>query len=223
MADEDLNAKVLKAAQAQVGNAALMRTGYGTDCFVLVDKILRDLGAATAADGDVKVTPTADYDWGDGITFDSIQPGDILQFNRHFIKIVTVTKGPSGTVTKTATLSRPHHTAIVVSYNKQTGSAVVIEQNVHPNPDKVNQNTIPRLEAGEVKTKRDVGDDEVRTTMTVSGEVKAYRPTEKPPKSTSLTPSSGGSRTMAFIAPSQGARRLPGPIGMQDPASRDKA
>ncbi len=223
MADEDLNAKVLKAAQAQVGNAALMKTGYGTDCFVLVDKILRDLGAATAEDGDVKVSPTADYDWGDGITFDSIQPGDILQFKKHFIKIVTVTKGPSGTVTKTATFNRPHHTAIVVSYNTKTGSAVVIEQNVHPNHDKVNKNTIQRLEAGEVKSKHDDGDNEVRTTMTVSGEVKAYRPTEKPPKSTSLTPSPGGSRTIAHVTSSQGARRVPGPIGMQDPASWDKA
>src|SRR5262249_44435652 len=125
---DDLNAKVLAAAEKQVGKKALMKTGYGTDCFVLVDQILRDLGAATAADGDVKVTPTADYDWGDGIMLDSIQPGDILQFSKHFIKIVTVTKKPTETVTNTQTLNRPHHTAIVVEVRKD-GSVVVIEQN----------------------------------------------------------------------------------------------
>src|ERR1051325_4975777 len=116
MGDEDLNAKVLKAAKAKAGKDALMKTGYGKDCFVLVDQILRDLGAATAADGDVKVTPTADYAWGDGIMLDSSEPGDILQFKKHFIKIVTATTNDKGTVTKTVTLNRPHHTAIVVSY-----------------------------------------------------------------------------------------------------------
>ena len=111
MAD-DLNTKLLAAAKERVGKKALMKTGYGYDCFVLVDQLLRDLGAATAADGDVKVTPTADYDWGDGIMLDSIQPGDILQFRKHFIKIVTVTKRPTETVTDTrgrsiARITRP--------------------------------------------------------------------------------------------------------------------
>ena len=173
------NANVLKAAEGKVGKDALMKTGYGSDCFVLVDQILRDLGLATAADGDVKVTPTADYDWGDGIMLDSIQPGDILQFKKHFIKIVTVTKKPTETVTDTRTQNRPHHTAIVVEAHKD-GSVTVIEQNVHPNRNKVNKNVIPRLDSGLTTKKTYKGDDEIKTTMTVSGEVKAYRPTTKP-------------------------------------------
>ena len=36
----------------------------------------------------------------------SIQPGDILQFRKHFIKIVTVTKKPKETVTDTRLIGR---------------------------------------------------------------------------------------------------------------------
>jgi hypothetical protein len=64
MSDEDLGAKLKAAAEKMVGGKALT-SKYGLDCFALVDKLLRTLGAATAADGDVPVTATADYDWGD--------------------------------------------------------------------------------------------------------------------------------------------------------------
>lgn len=220
MSDEDLNAKLKAAAEARVGKRALMKTNYGTDCFVLVDQLLRDLGAATAADGDVKVTPTADYDWGDGILLSSIQPGDILQFRKHFIKIVIVTKKPTETVTNTQTLNRPHHTAVVVEVHKD-GSVTVVEQNVHPNPTKVNRNVIPRLDAGEETKRTRKGDDEIKTTITVSGEVKAYRPIPKPPKGASLlypgkSLPAGGSRALASYVPSQGGgMRTPGPLGME--------
>jgi hypothetical protein len=222
MAD-DLNAKLAAAAEARVGKKALMKTHYGTDCFVLVDQLLRDLGAATAADGDVKVTPTADYDWGDGILLSSIQPGDILQFRKHFIKIVTVTKKPTETVTDTRTLNRPHHTAVVVEVH-QDGSVTVVEQNVHPNPGKVTRNVIPRLDAGDETKRSRKGDDEIKTTITVTGEVKAYRPIPKPPKGASLGPSSlSGSRMMAFVVPFRGPKRVPGPMGMEVPRPDEEA
>jgi|ERR1043166_1674775 hypothetical protein len=212
---DDLNAKLAAAAKAKVGKKALMKTHYGTDCFVLVDQLLRDLGAATAADGDVKVTPTADYDWGDGIMLTSIQPGDILQFRKHFIKIVTVTKTPKETVTDTRTLNRPHHTAVVLEVHKD-GSVTVVEQNVYPNPGKVTQNVIPRLDAGEETKRTHKGDAEIKTTMTVTGEVKAYRPIPKPPKGASLGPSLlSGSQMMAYVVPSRGPKRVPGPTGME--------
>jgi hypothetical protein len=212
---DDLETKLAEAAEKRVGKKALMKTHYGTDCFVLVDQLLRDLGAATAVDGDVTVTPTADYDWGDGIMLGSIQPGDILQFHKHFIKIVTVTKKPTETVTNTVTLNRPHHTAVVVEVH-QDGSVTVVEQNVHPNPGTVNRNVIPRLEAGEETKKSRKGDNEIKTTMTVTGEVKAYRPIPKPPKGASLGPSSlSGWGKMAYVVPSQGPRRLPGPMGTE--------
>src|SRR5262245_8289137 len=124
------NANVLKAAEGKVGKDALMKTGYGSDCFVLVDQILRDLGLATAADGDVKVTPTADYDWGDGIMLDSIQPGDILQFKKHVVDVANM-KYANGKWYEASgyTLTRPHHTAIVMEVRKD-GSVLVVEQNV---------------------------------------------------------------------------------------------
>ena len=55
--DDDLNSKLLAAAQKRVGSLAVTKTHFGKDCFVLVDMLLREIGAATAADGSVKVTP----------------------------------------------------------------------------------------------------------------------------------------------------------------------
>ncbi len=216
MGDEDLGAKLKAAAEKLVGGKALT-SKYGLDCFALVDKLLRSLGAATAADGDVAVTPTADYDWGDGILLDSIQPGDILQFHKHLVTIATW-KNANGKWYEASsfTLNRPHHTAIVMEVRKD-GSVVVVEQNVYPNPGNVTRNVIPRLEAGE-ETR--IVSSEEKIKLKVTGEVRAYRPIPKPQKGASLlgpgksTPA-GGSR-IANVVPSQGgAKRVPGPFGME--------
>jgi hypothetical protein len=223
MSDDDLNAKLKTAAEKLVGTKAVMMTGFGKDCFVLVDMLLRQLGAATAADGDVKVTPTANYDWGDGITFGSIQPGDILQFHKHVIHIEIKTFDEDDKLRKTDEkwLTRPHHTAIVVEVHKD-GSVTVIEQNVHPNPDKVNRNIIPRLEPGETNKRVTIVNGEQKIKMKVTGSVSAYRPIPKPPKGASLLPPrksapAGGSRRMlAFFVPSQGGpKHAPGPLGRE--------
>ena len=78
-----------------------------------------------------------------------IGPGDILQFNKHLIHIETNTYDENDKLIKTAEvwLTRPHHTAIVESVGTD-GSVTIIEQNVHPNPDLVNRNTIPALRIG---------------------------------------------------------------------------
>ena len=167
MSDEDLNAKLKAAAEKMVGGKALT-SKYGLDCFALVDKLLRTLGAQTAADGDVPVTATADYDWGDGILLDSIQPGDILQFRKHVVDIA-IWKYANGKWYEASgrTLTRPHHTAIVTEVRKD-GSVVVVEQNVHPNPGKVTRNVIPRLGAGEET--RAVGSEE-KIKLKVTGAV----------------------------------------------------
>jgi hypothetical protein len=108
----------------------------------------------------------------------------------------------------------------VVEVHKD-GSVTVVEQNVHPNPTKVNRNVIPRLDAGEETKRTRKGDDEIKTTITVSGEVKAYRPIPKPPKGASLlypgkSLPAGGSRALASYVPSQGGgMRTPGPLGME--------
>lgn len=217
MGDEDLGAKLKAAAEKLVGGKALT-SKYGLDCFALVDKLLRSLGAATAADGDVAVTPSADYDWGDGILLDSIQPGDILQFHKHLVNIATW-KNANGKWYEAAsyTLTRPHHTAIVMEV-RNDGSVVVVEQNVHPNPGKVTRNVIPRLEAGE-ETRTVSSEEKIK--LKVTGEVRAYRPIPKPQKGANLlhpgksTPA-GGSRILADVVPSQGgAKRVPGPLGME--------
>jgi len=139
------------------------------------DKLLRTLGAATAADGDVPVTATADYDWGDGILLDSIQPGDILQFRKHVVDIATW-KYANGKWYEASgrTLTRPHHTAIVMEVRKDD-SVVVVEQNVHPNPGKVTRNVIPRLDAGE-ETRTVSSEEKIK--LKVTG---AVAPTARPP------------------------------------------
>jgi hypothetical protein len=210
MGDDDLNVKLKDAADKLVGKNAVT-SRYGLDCFALVDKLLRGLGAATAADGDVAVTATADYDWGDGIMLDSIKPGDILQFRNHVVDVGTW-KYANGDWYEASgrEYTRPHHTAIVMEVRKD-GSVVVVEQNVRPSPNKVTRNVILRLEAGEETRK--VSSEE-RLKLKVSGSVRAYRPIPKPEKGASLLHPSSGSRALAHALPLQGgAKRVPGPLG----------
>jgi hypothetical protein len=222
MADDDLNVQLKAAAEKLVGKDALT-SKYGIDCFALVDKLLRSLGAATAADGDVKVTGTADYDWGDGILLDSLQPGDILQFNKHVVHIETETF-VDGRLTNTAsrTLTRPHHTAIVMEVLKD-GGVVVVEQNVYPHPKQVTRNVIPRLEAGEDTKRVRTADGESKVKTKVTGEVHAYRPAPKPEKGAMLlhphhSGPPGGVRALAHVVPAYGgAKQMPGALGMEVP------
>jgi hypothetical protein len=211
MGDDDLNARLKAEAEKMVGEKAVT-SKYGLDCFALVDKLLRKLGAATAADGDVAVTKTADYDWGDGILLESIQPGDILQFRDHVVDIGTW-KLVNGKWHETSgrTLTRPHHTAIVIEV-RADGSVLVVEQNVHPNADKVTRNVIPRLESGE-ETRKVSSEEKIK--LKVTGSVSAYRPIPKPAKGASL--SAGGSGMLASLAPSEGSggKRVPGSLGME--------
>lgn len=217
----DLSARLKAAAEQKVGGKALT-SKFGIDCFALVDKLLRSLDAETAADGDVKVTATADYDWGDGILLDSIQPGDILQFRNHVVDSGTW-KYVNGKwyETQGRTQKRPHHTAIVIDVAKD-GSVTVVEQNVLPDPNKVTKNVIPRLAAGEEERRVS---SEVKIKLKVTGAVKAYRAVPKPPKGASvLRPGApmlaGGWRTLANVVPSQGGiKRAPGPIGTAMPSS----
>jgi hypothetical protein len=225
MSDEDLNAKLKAAAARLVGKNALT-SRFGLDCFALVDKLLRGLGAQTAADGDVPITATADYDWGDGIMLESIQPGDILQFRKHVVHTQTLTNvNGKWHETETRTLTRPHHTAIVMEVHKD-GSVTVVEQNVHPNPGKVTRNVIPKLDTGD--STRRVGDD-VRIKTTVTGAVRAYRPAPKPDQGASLqhpgrSAPAGGLRMLAYgtVPSSGGAKRLPGPLGIERRRSDDQ-
>lgn len=219
MAEEDLSAKLKAAAEKKVGGDALT-SKFGLDCFALVDRLLRSLGAETAADGDVPVTAKADYDWGDGILLESIQPGDILQFSQHVVHSETLTLGSyKWSVTETRTQTRPHHTAIVLDVGKD-GSVTVVEQNVNPHPKKITRNDIPKLDAGE-ETR--MVSPAMKLKLKVTGSVRAYRAVPKPPKGASLlrpgqsTPANEW-RKMAYVVPSQGGgKRVSGPLGLEVP------
>ena len=215
MGDEDLNAKLKAAAEKVVGGKAVT-SKYGIDCFGLVDKLLRDLGGKSAGDYG-PLSKDADYDWGDGIMLDSIQPGDILQFRNHLVHSSTLQLLDSGKWFQTAesTATRPHHTAIVVAVAKD-GSVTVVEQNVWPDPKKVRTSVIPKLDEG--KDTRWI-DKEHKIELKVTGSVRAFHPVPKPPKGASLLPPgrsvpAGRARVLANFVPSQGGlKRAPGPLG----------
>ena len=217
MGDEDLNAKLKAAAEKVVGDKAVT-SKYGIDCFGLVDKLLRDLDGKSAGDYG-PLSKDADYDWGDGIMLDSIQPGDILQFRNHLVHSSTLKLLDNGKwfQTEESTATRPHHTAIVVAVAKD-GSVTVVEQNVWPDPKKVRSSVIPKLDEGE--DTRWV-DKQHKIKLKVTGSVRAFHPVPKPPKGASLlhpgkSVPAGGSRMLAFFVPSQGgAKRVPGPLGRE--------
>src|SRR5215831_6147560 len=220
MGDEDLNAKLKAAAEKLVGSKALT-SKYGKDCFALVDKLLRNLGAQTAADGDVPVTAGADYDWGDGIMLDSLQPGDIIQFRKHLVE-TTHYKNVDGRwhEVESRTQTRPHHTAIVIEVLKD-GSVVVVEQNVRPDPNKITRNVIPKLDEGE-ETRMISTQEKIK--IKVTGGVHAYRPAPKPPKGAMLLHPDHGSRAFARIVPSEGsAKRASGPVGFEVTTNEEDA
>jgi hypothetical protein len=107
------------------------RVGNG-ECFTLVDEALRGAGAQSASNFG-RITPNADYTWGQTVTFAELQPGDVIQFRNYRFdrQVVTKTVTPTQTRTSTSTdfQTRPHHTAIVESVDGD-GAVTVIEQNV---------------------------------------------------------------------------------------------
>ncbi len=217
MGDKDLNAKLKAAAEKVVGGEAV-KSKFGIDCFGLVDRLLRDLGGKSAGDYGT-LTKDADYDWGDGIMLDSIQPGDILQFRNHLVHSSTLQLLDNGKWFETAesTARRPHHTAIVIAVAKN-GSVTVVEQNVSPDPKKVRSSVIPKLDEGE--DTRWI-DNQHKIKLKVTGSVRAFHPVPKPPKGANLlhhgnTVPVGGRRVLASYIPSHGgAKRRPGTLGRE--------
>ena len=146
----------------------------------------------------------------------SIQAGDILQFRKHVVEIITHTRLADGRwfETEQRHLSRSHHSAIVLKVQKD-GGVVVVEQNIQPKPGKVRRSIIPKLDAGQVKRYEDKGD--TRITIKVTGEVWAYRPVPKSHGASLLRPDdsviAGKRRMLAYAIPAdQGIKRRPGPI-----------
>lgn len=162
------------------------------ECFALADSALRAAGARTAEDYG-RVTPDADYRWGDAIALAQVQAGDVLQFrNSSFTVRVVVTRVRTlrdGSTEESEeenyqTYERPHHTAIV-SGRLGGGRLQVLEQNA-PSPGGeaervVRQNEIHTASSTTTESRAyQKGGATVRetgtTTITVSGTIRAYRP-----------------------------------------------
>src|SRR5262249_3648816 len=143
-----VSADVLHAAESMVDKPAVAggKSKGGIDCFALIDKILKESGAQSAADFGT-VTPDADYAWGEQIALAQLQPGDVLQFHKHVVTIRTLTMGDNAQwkESEERVLNRPHHSAIVAEVLPDQGGVAVIEQNVKPDPKKIHRNVIPLL------------------------------------------------------------------------------
>jgi hypothetical protein len=100
-----------------------LKVGSG-ECFDLVDQALRNAGARSAADFG-RVTPNADYVWGNPVSLSDVRPGDIIQFRNYRYDRTIETD----TATDTDFQERPHHTAIVETVGGD-GALNVLEQNV---------------------------------------------------------------------------------------------
>ena len=99
------------------------KVGSG-ECFDLVDQALRNAGAKSAADFG-RVTPNADYVWGNPVSLSDVRAGDIIQFRNYRYDRTIETD----TATDTDFQERPHHTAIVETVGGD-GALNVLEQNV---------------------------------------------------------------------------------------------
>jgi hypothetical protein len=206
-----LNEQVATAALTMVGNNVVGPKGEDyskkpkdAECFYLVDFLLRDAGAKSAADimGVKKVTAKADYEWSHkDIDLKDVKPGDVLQFKDHKIIIETNTKTkrtyPDGHSTieegerpTPETLPRGHHTAVVLK-NNGDGTMDVAEQHVVDHNTNNETTTVRRNKVytqsvpattrpKKTRFEGDVKVEETTTvTITVTGKISAYRPEAK--------------------------------------------
>ena len=174
------------------------------ECFYMVDSLLR-AGAKSRADFG-KITKDADYQWSaKKIDLNDVKPGDVLQSRNQKIAITTAIiikkTCPDGHVVTThggdtKTLSRgfPNHASVVLS-NDGDGKFTVAEQHViDHNTGKesttVRKNTLYTKDVPATTTNKpprwekegsqDVKIEETTTvTITVEGQISAYRPQKK--------------------------------------------
>ena len=134
---------------------------------------------------------------GDSIAIKDVQPGDILQFRDYEVTTTTVTKyqfedGASETVTIDDVAERGHHTAVVNGTLDSNGVVKTLDQHVKPlgkvvQNKNLNTRDVPAVTRNS-NTKRKhpqtkkLESAKVRTTVTItiSGQVWAYRPKAKP-------------------------------------------
>ena len=160
-APDELGAKVLKYAQANVGK----KVGDG-ECATLALKALESAGAKTTVDFGV-LGEKGDYEWGTLVEkYEDVRPGDIIQFRD--VKIVIKTMTPlsgGGSRTSTATQSMGQHTAIV-SANAGKSKFKVLEQNAGTADD-------------DEKIRKTVRESDLALGGKTEGKVWIYRPVKK--------------------------------------------
>jgi hypothetical protein len=157
----------------------LSQTVGSGECYDLADQALSGAGAKSApAYG--KITPNANYVWGKAVTLAQLQPGDVIQFSNYQADTTVQTDvankdGSSSNDTKVATVSRPHHTAVVKSVGAN-GVVTVYEQNV--DGDRTVRESTLNVSGSTNTTNSSSGDSttKVTTTIKVSGTLKFYRP-----------------------------------------------
>lgn len=174
-----LGQRVLDFARRHIGQ----RVGDG-ECFALADEALRSAGAGSAADFG-PVGAHTDYHWSSRrVDVADAQPGDIVQFRRYAVTVVTRIVNADGSwreSTRTETRGEPNHTAVVVS-NDGHGNLTILEQNVNIGGTAgqarktVRQNRIATASG----THRS-GTNTV--TVRISGRLTVYRPVPRPSSS----------------------------------------
>jgi hypothetical protein len=198
-----INQQIVTYVSGNIGT----QVGDG-ECWTLAEQALAQAGAQTSRDimGASKVTPDADYVWGDKIAAKDITPGDILQFRDYVMKTrtvvsvlyknlpqgVTISPNPVDESDDEETFDQKHHTSIAAkSYDNKR--VAVLHQNVPPDGKKIQSGTLAMdsIDAkstvtNETRTLK-AGDKNVTlsvtvtttVTVTVTGTIWAYRPKKK--------------------------------------------
>jgi hypothetical protein len=186
---QTLNQKVILWASGKLGQ----HVGAARECWDLANSALKQAGASTSSD----FGPTGDdddYVWGDEVSdLKDVIAGDILQYRDYVQTTATTTdvtfSDDSGWVDDPSVdISHGHHTSIV-SRNPGNGALTVLEQNDMGNHETV-KSTQMRWKDAATKTtttkkmmkRQDTGKMEwatviVTVDVTVTGTIKAYRPT----------------------------------------------
>ena len=182
---ETVNQKVLAWARGRLRQ----QVGDG-ECWTLADRALGQAGASSST----TTGEDDDYVWGDPVALKDVQAGDILQFRDFTVTTrtdvdVTFADGSGSETWKERRARRGHHTAIVDAV-RGAGVLRVLEQHVKPLGKKVQRHSVRsrsvspvsktahkkmKHESGSMKTAKVV---ETKT-ITVSGQIWAYRPKKK--------------------------------------------
>lgn len=162
--NEDIIDYIRQQENAQVGEG---------ECWDLAEEALKDAGAKTSNDYG-KVTATADYKWGTPVNISQVMAGDIIQFKNFSYKLKKIKDDGSW---RENTFNTPHHTAIVYSViDRGKGIMEVFEQNV----ENVRFVTKGKYYFKNVKFETTEDGGKIKNEITVSGQVKFYRPQAKP-------------------------------------------